>query len=826
MSGEKQPAVSPPVGAPEVAPDSPSSAVLDEWAKDEDKHGPESPLQQYTTRFQNLVYNPLIKHDPLEDTIPDLELFEKDYIESLRRRPYKSTAKTWLWEGAGVGALILLPFGPAGFAAGAVAGLLLGLCIGLLVDLVNLRQKHTEARRQEMKLRHLMRWARFYFSTSEDQLGVLLKVILEYEGLATMGGSSRTARRQLRSLYSFLQRDDVQHVLSVYVDLVVLHIKEMDPEDVRLSSIAFDVCIKCCAYLRRKPPPAVELMQNVLISTPWLTELFDQTNRMNQKHKERVVMNNDWLVYADAGDLTASSVLWKQLGQKAFVPKYGGQGKRSRLRSAQPSATTKGTTVVYKHKDKEDGAGGCVVSSTTQGELVNGDSDADGEAVGYLVNTMRQPHFSSLRSYMDEEQPSSFSVHLPAEAYGETHYSRSLSETDSSTGFVNRRGSKSDKDTSAIETPPRDSLKRPLSASHDMAPVYQRSTDGTQHRKHTFTSPYHLVLTQNVKPARLSSRTLGHGNSSCTVQRQQRHLSRPNWPRHETLGRPSTYSKKQKNGAQKEAKESKEDDGSPTVLTVTPLSTDNSQMERTEDDKENRLFRSLTDLVAFDADLKHQTPIGAYEFSFLTRLETLDRSSKEWECTVNKPLCQVYKLKGDTPVVLVKAFAAFPGLPTAVVSHFIRHIPTRMKWDKTFEDYRLIEHDVDKNEVIYCIMKAPWPIAHRDFLQWRRTDIQEDGATLIMMRSASHPDYPEKSGIVRAETIISGYIIRSTGPTSSSLFIVAQTDIRGLVPKFAVNQGAQRAPIQWTDALRKACEKYVKAWGTVLPDYASMEPSI
>lgn len=72
------------------------------------------------------------------------------FFQSLRRRPYKSTARTWLWEGAGLGALILLPFGPVGFAAGAVLGVLLGLCFGLLVDLQKLRRKHSEAERQQV----------------------------------------------------------------------------------------------------------------------------------------------------------------------------------------------------------------------------------------------------------------------------------------------------------------------------------------------------------------------------------------------------------------------------------------------------------------------------------------------------------------------------------------------------------------------------------------------------------------------------------------------------------------------------------------------------
>lgn len=97
-----------------------------------------------------------------------------------------------------------------------------------------------------------------------------------------------------------------------------------------------------------------------------------------------------------------------------------------------------------------------------------------------------------------------------------------------------------------------------------------------------------------------------------------------------------------------------------------------------------------------------------------------------------------------------------------------------LRRDKTFDDYRLIEGNVEGNEMIYCSMKAPWPVANRDFLQWRRTQIHDSsgsidlghvlsilystGDVLIVMRSASHPDFPEKQGVVRAETIISGIV--------------------------------------------------------------------
>lgn len=39
--------------------------------------------------------------------------------------------------------------------------------------------------------------------------------------------------------------------------------------------------------------------------------------------------------------------------------------------------------------------------------------------------------------------------------------------------------------------------------------------------------------------------------------------------------------------------------------------------------------------------------------------------------------------------------------------------------DTTFGDYRVVEQDIDGCEMIYCLMKAPFPVSNRDFLQVR-----------------------------------------------------------------------------------------------------------
>jgi hypothetical protein len=77
--------------------------------------------------------------------------------------------------------------------------------------------------------------------------------------------------------------------------------------------------------------------------------------------------------------------------------------------------------------------------------------------------------------------------------------------------------------------------------------------------------------------------------------------------------------------------------------------------------------------------------------------------------------------------------------------------------------------------------------------------------------------HPPKRGRVRAETYASGYVIRKT-ESGCSLFLVAQNDIKGMLPKFIVNSQAARVPPQWIGGLQKAClnspigEEEMVAW--------------
>lgn len=70
-----------------------------------------------------------------------------------------------------------------------------------------------------------------------------------------------------------------------------------------------------------------------------------------------------------------------------------------------------------------------------------------------------------------------------------------------------------------------------------------------------------------------------------------------------------------------------------------------------------------------------------YEFQFLDEREQHDPNDPAWELTVDQPLVKVYKyISPNSPVVIVKAYATFEGIPLSVLSHNIKETDSRLRW--------------------------------------------------------------------------------------------------------------------------------------------------
>ena len=96
------------------------------------------------------------------------------------------------------------------------------------------------------------------------------------------------------------------------------------------------------------------------------------------------------------------------------------------------------------------------------------------------------------------------------------------------------------------------------------------------------------------------------------------------------------------------------------------------------------------------------------------------------------------------------------------------YVPKELNFFKVLETY-------DNYDLLYYKLKTPFGITSRDFLS-RRTVIRnwpEEGSAIIYSKSIEHELMPKRRKIIRAENLITGYILRRTGSDSCNMTIIS-----------------------------------------------------
>jgi hypothetical protein len=110
----------------------------------------------------------------------------------------------------------------------------------------------------------------------------------------------------------------------------------------------------------------------------------------------------------------------------------------------------------------------------------------------------------------------------------------------------------------------------------------------------------------------------------------------------------------------------------------------------------------------------------------------------------------------------MKTKASLEGIPPRVVFEVIANPDVRRSWDKVMCNFEIIEDCPDEGRsLLYYMVKTPIGVSNRDFLQQRKikNDYPKEGSITMHFKSVTDSRCPEKPKTIRAETIISGYII-------------------------------------------------------------------
>ncbi|XP_029463117.1 START domain-containing protein 10-like [Rhinatrema bivittatum] len=167
----------------------------------------------------------------------------------------------------------------------------------------------------------------------------------------------------------------------------------------------------------------------------------------------------------------------------------------------------------------------------------------------------------------------------------------------------------------------------------------------------------------------------------------------------------------------------------------------------------------------------------------------------------NSKALAVHKIKGQITI---------QDLSSETVYDVLHDVDYRKKWD-----YGMIEtHDIARlnanADVGYYSWKCPKPLKNRDVVTLRSWLVL-DNYRMILSFSVKHPEYPPRKDLVRAVSLLAGYLITTTGPSSCVLTYLAQVDPKGSLPKWVVNKCSQFLAPKILKKLHKACMRY-PAW--------------
>lgn len=221
-------------------------------------------------------------------------------------------------------------------------------------------------------------------------------------------------------------------------------------------------------------------------------------------------------------------------------------------------------------------------------------------------------------------------------------------------------------------------------------------------------------------------------------------------------------------------------------------------------------FTSFNDMKNFNLALKHKMPIGPTEYRFINDFYP-EKPLLDWIFCYSADDVRIYKQFSDvggSDLIMIKAYAFFEGITVDNVLYNLCCTERRKSWDHTFDVFELVETNINGNDIVYNVLKAPWPLSSRDFLQWRYINRFDDGSVAVMHRSAEHPAYPAYTTgkLIRGENIIGGYKFVPS-QKGTEIFLVSQTDICGNVPRWLINSLAAKAPKQWIENFRRACNE-------------------
>ncbi|XP_007055182.2 phosphatidylcholine transfer protein isoform X2 [Chelonia mydas] len=183
-----------------------------------------------------------------------------------------------------------------------------------------------------------------------------------------------------------------------------------------------------------------------------------------------------------------------------------------------------------------------------------------------------------------------------------------------------------------------------------------------------------------------------------------------------------------------------------------------------------------------------------------------------WQLLVETMGISIYRLYDEqSGLYEYKIFGGLADCPPELLADVYMDLDYRKQWDQYVKE--LCEKTYDEKRIIYWEVKYPFPLSNRDYVYIReRRDMEVDGRKIWVMlaKSMSLPQCPEKPGIIRVNSYVQSLVLESDGKTGSKVYMYYFDNPGGMIPSWLINWAAKSGVPAFLKDLQKACFNYCK----------------
>ncbi|XP_069511038.1 phosphatidylcholine transfer protein [Ambystoma mexicanum] len=184
--------------------------------------------------------------------------------------------------------------------------------------------------------------------------------------------------------------------------------------------------------------------------------------------------------------------------------------------------------------------------------------------------------------------------------------------------------------------------------------------------------------------------------------------------------------------------------------------------------------------------------------------------SGDWELFTETMGIQIYRLYDkESGLYEYKIYGSLPDCPPELCADVYMDLEYRKQWDQYVKE--LYKVTFEKDHAICWEVKYPFPLSNRDYVYVReRQDLDINGRKIwvILAKSASVSQCPERSGIIRVNGYKQSLAIESDGKNGSKVYMYYFDNPGGMIPSWLINWAAKSGVPSFLTDMQKACKNY------------------